>query len=169
MHSKGSPMKTRCSILLAALALVVSATSHAAATTDGHPHASHGSANLQKLQLNAGKKWASDALLRQTMNDINQAMAKALPLIHKNRFGNGDYQALATTVSQKVAYAVEHCKLEPKADAMLHLVIAELIAGAETMEGKTAKPRRDGAVRIREALKVYGEYFQHPGWEVAGG
>lgn len=162
-------MKTKFSILLASLALVVSATTHAAGNTDGHPHASHGSIAPQKLQLNAGKKWATDALLRQTMNDINQAMAKALPPIHKNQFGNRDYEALAVTVSQKVAYAVEHCKLEPKADAMLHLVITELMAGAEMMEGKTANSRHDGAVRVREALKVYGEYFQHPGWEVAGG
>jgi hypothetical protein len=162
-------MKTKCSILLAALALVVSATTHAAASTERHHHDGHGSIEPQKLQLNSGKKWAIDEPLRQAMNDINQAMAKALPLIHKNQFGNGDYQALATTVSQKVAYAVEHCKLEPKADAMLHLVIADLMAGAETMEGKTANSRHDGAVRVREALKAYGEYFQHPGWEVAGG
>jgi hypothetical protein len=52
--------------------------------------------------------------LRQTMNEINQAMGKALPLIHGNRFNDGDYQALATTVSQKVAYAVENCKLDAR-------------------------------------------------------
>lgn len=162
-------MKTEFSILLAALALVVSAPSHAAASADGHPHAGHGSIAPQKLQLNAGKKWATDALLRQTMNDINQAMATAVPLIHKNQFDSAAYQALATTVNQKVAYAVEHCKLEPKADAMLHLIIADLTAGAETMEGKNLNSRHDGAVRILEALKAYGDFFQHPGWKAARG
>jgi hypothetical protein len=160
-------MKTKFSVFLASLALVVSATTHAAGIAEVHQHDSHGSIEPQKLQLNAGKKWAIDEPLRQAMNDINQAMAKALPLIHKNQFGNGEYQALATTLSQKVAYAIEHCKLEPKADAMLHLVIADLIAGTEAMEGKTANSRHDGAVRVMEALRVYGEYFQHPGWEVA--
>lgn len=101
------------------------------------------------------------------MNDINQAMAEVLPLIHKNQFGDEAYRALAATVSRKVAYAVEHCKPEPKADAMLHLVIADLMTGAETMEGKTANPRHDGAVRVLEALKAYGQYFQHPGWKAA--
>ena len=103
------------------------------------------------------------------MSDINQAMAKALPAIHKNQFGNAEYQALATTVSGRVAYAVEHCKLEPKADAMLHLVIADLMAGTESMEGKSSNSRHDGAVQVLEALKSYGKYFQHPGWKAAKG
>lgn len=162
-------MKIKFSILLAALALVVSASTHAAGSTDGHHHDGQGSIAPQTLQLNAGKKWATDEPLRQAMNDINQTMAKALPLIHKNQFGNAEYQALAATVNQKVAYAVEHCKLEPRADAMLHLIIADLVAGAETMEGKTPNSRQDGAVRVLEALKTYGKFFQHPGWKVARG
>ena len=159
-------MKTKFSVLLASLALALSANGHAA---DAHHHDGHGSATPQPLQLNAGQKWATDAPLRQAMNDINQAMVKALPLIHKNQFGDEAYQALAATVSQKVAYTVEHCKLEPQADAMLHLVIADLMAGAETMEGKTANSRHDGAVRVLQALKAYGQYFQHPDWIVARG
>ena len=96
-------MKSKFSVLLATLALVLSANTQAAENTDAHHHHDHGSASPQQLQLNAGKKWATDAHLRQAMNDINQAMAKALPLIHKNQFGDQAYQALATTVSQKVA------------------------------------------------------------------
>jgi hypothetical protein len=162
-------MNTPFSVLLAALALVVSAGTHAAGSNEGNPHDAHGSGAPHILQLNAGKKWATDSHLRLAMNDINQAMAKALPLIHKNQFGDAAYQALATTVGNKVAYAVAHCKLAPKADAMLHVVIADLMAGAETMEGKTADARHDGAIRVLEALKAYGEYFQHPGWKVARG
>lgn len=161
-------MKTKFSVVLAALALATSSSVYAAESADARYH-SHSSSEPTKLQLNAGKKWATDEPLRQAMSDINQAMAKALPAIHKNQFGDGQYQALATTVSQKVAYAVEHCKLEPKGDAMLHLVIADLMAGAESMEGKTARTRHDGAVLVLEALKSYGKYFQHPGWRVTKG
>lgn len=162
-------MKTQFPALLAALVLALSASTHAAAGAEAHHHDGHGSAAPQQLQLDAGKKWATDAHLRQALDGINQAMASALPLIHGNRFGDDAYRALAKTVSEKVAYTVEHCKLEPKADAMLHLVIADLMAGAKMMEGKTASPRHDGAVRVREALRAYGQYFQHPGWAVAGG
>jgi len=68
-----------------------------------------------------------------------------------------------------VAHAVEHCKLDAKADAMLHLLITDLLVGAEVMEGKAGKPRHDGAVQVMQALKSYGKYFRHPGWKVAQG
>ena len=147
--------------------IAIAAPEHTALAAEAHHH--HGeSAATQKLQLNAGQKWATDAALRQSMDDINQAMATALPLIHKGRFSQADYAALAATVNQKVAYAIEHCKLEAKADAMLHLVIAELLAGAEMMEAKASAARHDGAVRVRRALQSYGTYFQHPDWKAAG-
>ena len=84
-------------------------------------------------------------------------------------FGDADYDALAAAVNRNVAYAVERCKLAPAADAQLHLVIAELLAGAEAMEGKAAAPRHDGAVRVAQALKSYAKYFRHPGFKAAGG
>ena len=157
-------MQTKLSVFLVALFLAAASNIHAAET---HHH--HHAAEPAKLQLNAGKKWATDAPLRQAMNDINQAMAKALPAIHKNQFGNEDYQALAATISARVGDAVAQCKLEPKADAMLHLVIADLMAGAGIMEEKSTQTRHDGAVKVLEALKSYGKYFQHPAWNVAKG
>ncbi len=69
-------MKNKFSVFLAALALVASSNIYAAESADAHHH-SHGSAEPTKLQLNAGKKWATDEPLRQTMSEINQAMARA--------------------------------------------------------------------------------------------
>ena len=160
-------MKAIFAVVLTALALGAS-PNILAAESAAHSH-SHGNVEPTKLHLNAGKKWATDEPLRQAMNDINQAMAKAIPAIHKNQYGNDDYQALATTISEKVTYAIQNCKLEPLADAMLHLVIADLMEGAETMRGKTSKSRHDGAVHALEALKAYGKYFQHTGWKAAKG
>lgn len=160
-------MKPELSALLASLILAISGTTYAAGNAGESDHHSHGGDELQRLEFNAGKKWATDAPLRRAMTDINQAMAAALPLIHVHRFGEGQYHALATTVRQAVAYAVEQCKLEPKADAMLHLVIADLLAGAESMDGKSADLRHGGAVKVIQALQAYGTYFQHPGWKTA--
>lgn len=161
-------MKLVSSVLLATYILAISATAHAAANAEGHDHHSHGEAP-QELQLNAGKKWATDAPLRQAMGGINQAMATALPRIHRQDFGKAEYQALAKTVRDHVGHAVAHCQLEPKADAMLHLVIADLLAGAEAMEGENGEARHDGAVRVLRALRSYGNYFRHPGWRLAKG
>ena len=163
-------MKRNLLLALVALVLVVSAApKQVVLGAEDHNHHGESTTAVQKLQQNAGKKCATDAALRQSMDDINQAMAKALPLIHKKRFSDADYATLATTINQKVSYAVEHCKLDAKADAMLHLVIGELMAGAEIMEGKTASARHDGAVRVRHALESYGKYFQHFNWKVARG
>lgn len=162
-------MKVNLLLRLAAIVLTVTAASgQAVLAAEEHHHGESGAA-VQKLELNAGKKWATDAALRQAMDEINQAIAKALPMIHRNRFSDADYAALAATINQSVAYAIEHCKLDAKADAMLHLVIGELMAGAEAMDGKTAATRHDGAVRVRRALESYGKYFQHPNWRVTRG
>lgn len=161
-------MKTKLMLSLVTFTFILAAAvGQPALAAEQHHHHGDGASAGQKLQLNAGKKWATDAPLRQSMTAVNQSMAKALPLIHKERFTDADFAALAATIRQKVAYAIEHCKLEPAADAMLHLVIAELMAGADAMEGKTTDSRHDGAVRVLQALKSYGQYFQHPDWKAA--
>jgi hypothetical protein len=161
-------MKRNPLLALVAVVLIISAApKQLALAAEGHHHHDESATATQKLQLNAGKKWATDAALRQSMDGINQAMAIALPLIHKNRFSNSDYANLATNINQRVAYAIEHCKLDAKADAMLHLVIGELMAGVEIMEGATTAARHDGAVRVIRALESYGKFFQHPNWKVA--
>lgn len=154
-------------ILATALAALVLAVSAPARAADDHHHHGHDEAPTT-LQFDGGKQWRTDATLRRSMGDINGAMAKALPRIHADQFDDGAYQALAATVSQKVGYAVAHCKLEARADAMLHLVIADLLAGAETMAGKGTASRHDGAVQVLQALDAYGKYFRHPGWKTAG-
>ncbi len=161
-------MKTKHLVSLAAFTLIfLTSVGQKALAAEDHHHHGDGANTVQKLQLNAGKKWATDEPLRQSMEEVNQAMTKALPLIHKNRFGNADYEILAAAINQKVAYVIQHCKLEAQADAMLHLVVADLLAGAETMQGKTASSRHDGAVRVLQALNSYGKYFQHPNWKSA--
>lgn len=153
---------------LAAVVLVaVAVPGQAVLAAEDHHHHGESGTSVPKLQLNAGKKWTTDAALRQSMAGINQAMARALPLIHKNRYSDSDYAALASLIGQQVGYAIEHCKLDAKADAMLHLVIAELMTGAEIMEGKTTGARHDGAMRVKRALESYGKHFQHPNWKAA--
>ncbi|MFH1659495.1 MAG: hypothetical protein ABIG35_09295 [Pseudomonadota bacterium] len=100
-------MKTMFAVFLTVI--VLGASPNILVVESGAHKHSHGSAEPIKLQLNAGKKWTTDEPLRQAMSDINQAMAKAIPAIHKNQYSNDDYQALATTISEKVAYAIESC------------------------------------------------------------
>jgi hypothetical protein len=125
----------------------------------------HGTAAGAQLELNQGRKWQTDEPLRKGMSHMRAALAKDLKAIHAGKASEAHYEALAAKLNGEVAYVVQNCKLDPKADAELHKVIAELLAGAEAMQGKEpGVARRDGAVRAVKALNAYGKYFDHPGW-----
>ena len=148
--------------LILAMAVAFGAPAFAAEDAHSHGHA----AGEAKLVLNQGQKWQTDAPLRQGMSNIRGAIAKDVKLIHANKATPKQYEALAQKVTAEVAGIVQNCKLEPAADEQLHIVVAELMAGAEVMEGKVkGEPRRAGAERIAKALNAYGEHFDHAGWK----
>jgi hypothetical protein len=159
-------MKQNVLCMLAAISMATAGTaiaaSNGAAATHNHEH----SASAATLQLNAGKQWETDAALRQAMGTIRQAMAASLHDIHENRLSKAGYTALAQTVEREVGNIVANCRLEPKADAQLHLIVAELLEGAGQMAGKS-KPvkRQGGAVRVIGALAQYGTYFADAGFK----
>src|SRR5688572_449838 len=148
--------------IVAALALAFAGPAFAAGEVHSHDHA----AGEAKLVLNQGKKWQTDAPLRQGMSNIRGAVAKDVNAIHTGKATPKQYEALAQKVSTEVAGIVQNCKLEPEADAQLHILIAELMAGAEAMEGKApGETRQAGAERVAKALNAYGEHFEHAGWK----
>ncbi|SFQ00350.1 hypothetical protein [Pseudomonas borbori] len=149
------------------LALILGATSlsFAGVSLAGETAHQHGAAE-HELQLNAGEKWATDAPLRKAMGALNGAMQASLPAIHDHQLDDAQYEQLAVRINDEVAYMVKHCKLEPEADAQLHLIIAELLAGADSMAGKTPdQARRNGAVKVLGALQSYAEYFADSSFE----
>lgn len=152
----------RQAALAAAVALAFGGPAFAA--NDAHEHG-HG-AQEAKLVLDHGKKWQTDEPLRQGMANIRGAVAKDVQAIHANKATPKQYEALAAKVNAEVAGIVQNCKLPPEADAQLHIVVAELMAGAEAMEGKEqGVTRRAGAERVAKALNAYGEHFDHAGWK----
>lgn len=132
------------------------------AAQDAHKHG----ADTVKLSLDNGKKWTTDEPLRKGMATIRKEMQASLPEIHDNKLPAAKYTELAKKVSTEVGTIVAECKLEPKADAQLHLVIADMLDGIETMEGKAKNAkRRAGAVKVLAALDQYGTHFDHPNWQ----
>lgn len=135
-----------------------------AAGAHGHEaEAAHGHGGAVTLQLNAGKKWETDAPLRSSMAQIRRAMGGSLDKIHHNKLAAAGYGTLARKVEGEVGNIVKNCKLPPDADAQLHLIVAELLAGAEQMAGKDKHAKRqDGAVKVIGALDNYATYFDDP-------
>lgn len=129
-------------------------------------HHDHGAAGAHKIELNAGKKWGTDDALRKGMSAIRSAATTALPAAHAGKMTNADYDAFGKELGTQLAYIVENCKLDPKADEQLHLIIAEISGGMEAAEGKQAgKKRAAGVVQVVQALNTYGKYFDHAGWK----
>lgn len=90
------------------------------------------------MQLDADKKWETDAVLRQAMSQLRQAMTAALPAIHGHRLSAQDYGELAKKVEAEVGNIVGGCKLPAAADQQLHVVVG--------------------------ALNQYAKYFDDPGF-----
>ena len=158
----GSRNSLRVVTLAAAVALALSATAFAAG--DEHQH-EHGKSQA-KLVLDQGKKWQTDEVARKGMDAIRASLAADLKAIHAGKQTDAQYKALATKLNGEVANMVQNCKLDPKADAQFHVVLAESMAAAEVMEGKhPGEARRKGAEQAVRALNDYSRYFEHPGWK----
>lgn len=152
------PILLSLSAAMLALPLMVQAAGPA------HHH-DHGAGAPQSIQLNAGKKWATDDALRQGMEAIRVLVENALPAAHAGKLTTAGYETLANDIDSRIAYIVGSCKLDPKADAQLHIVIGELAGGIDTMKGKQpGQARAMGVVNVSQTLNTYGKYFNHPGW-----
>lgn len=148
----------------ACLSLPISAPLQAQTDTDahhshGHGHDEHAAAGLT---LDQGKKWQTDAPLRKGMQSIHAAVMSAAPAFHHNTFTQQDADNLARHINEQVTYMVNNCKLEPKADATLHVLIGDLLTGADALT-KTPSSNQ-GLPRMVKVLQVYPDYFDHQGW-----
>lgn len=146
--------------LLVAILAAVGGLLQAAEHQDGR-HQDHGPA---RLELDHGKKWPTDAPLRQGMAALRSAFAERLAAIHNGRLSAEDYAVLGAKVETEVGNIVAQCKLEPKADAMLHIVVADLLDAATIMRGKAQGNPAAAAHKAVNTLNGYGHHFDHPQW-----
>ena len=161
-----APKQLEKLIAIAGVALALSTGSLYAAEQATHKHGHEHASAPASMTLNEGKKWGTDEALRKGMENIRNLMDASLHQIHENKLSNAGYAALARKLNDEVGGIVTNCKLDPKADAQLHLVIADIADGIETMEGKAKKTKRQsGAVKILGALEKYSTHFDHPGWK----
>jgi hypothetical protein len=152
----------RAASALAATALAATLATVAAEPVQAQSHSHDASASA--LSLDHGRKWATDAPLRDGMGRIRALVEPQLAAAHAGKLSQAQYTALAGQVETAVGGIVANCKLEPKADAVLHIVIAEIGAGTDVMAGKVAKQRpAQGLVQVAKAINDYGAHFDDPG------
>ena len=88
--------------LLAAAGLALGLAAGGSLAADAHRHEHDHGAAPARLELNNGKKWETDAPLRQGMENIRGAMEAARHGIHDKKYSAAQYGALAKKVNGEV-------------------------------------------------------------------
>lgn len=111
------------------------------------------------LRLDQGQPWGTDAALVEGMERIRDAVneAAALPALDADSAA-----ALAQSIQKQVDFLIANCRLEPDADATLHVFIAQLLNAAAALRKDPASA--EGLPQLQETLRTYPQYFAHPGW-----
>lgn len=146
------------------VALALAATPTLAAVEPAHDaaHAAHPAT----LQLDHGRKWATDEALRRHMGGLREAVA-ARPGSGKRAMSPDEARVLGARIEQGVASILTECHLGPEADRNLHVIVSELVQAADVLQGKAAGSPQEATHRAVLALNAYGTHFDHPGWKRA--
>lgn len=148
---------------LAALAVVAGAWGATPARADD-PHRHDRQVQTAPQPVISGTRWATDAPLRQGMTRIRALTAPWTT--RTDRPGETDAvdaRATAAAIRAQVQFLIDHCRLEPQADAALHELIADILRGADALS--LPARRGEGVAMIQAALQRYPKTFDHPGWE----
>ena len=145
------------------LALVMSASS--ATAIAGSPALGHEGHQFPPsgLMMNGEARWSTDTALRSGMNGIREAVVRTLHGAGERPMTAEEATALTDTIQNQISYMIANCKLAPQADAVLHVLLGQLLEGAAALKQNAA----DAAAlhTIIGALKNYPVYFDHPDWK----
>lgn len=113
------------------------------------------------LSLDHGEKWKTDAPLRHGMKNINEAVINVVPAYHHETLTKIESEKLSSNINTQVNYLIENCKLEPGADATLHVLIGDLLSAADKVSNDPLSEQ--GMPHLVKTMQLYQDYFEHPG------
>lgn len=116
-----------------------------------------------ELELNHGKRWTIDESLHTGMTSLKREIEVSLEAIHNNQFSAVQYQELAGSLNDHLNFLFKNCKLEPQADAQLHILLAKIMGGVEQI--KSNDNQKQGVVLIIQSLQEYPVYFEDSNWQ----
>lgn len=143
-------------VTIAAMLLLAGMAAPMAYAQDGHHH--HSTADKPAQDPVAGR-FQTDAPLRKGMGEIRKAV-DALGHYERGHMGSEQAVEFAETIQQQVDYLIANCKLDQKADAALHGIIATLTSNAQALR---SDPKYLTSIPpMREALRQYAMQFDDP-------
>ena len=151
-------------ITLASILAIAALGTGACAHTAEPAHPGHGADSARQLSLDQGRKWPTDEALRRHMGEVRTLLAAKSDVILAGRLTDTDSKLMGQAIEARVAAILTDCKLPPPADTNMHLVLADLVAASDVLQGRTKKAPAKGATMAVRASQMYATYFDHPGW-----
>lgn len=113
-------------------------------------------------------KLETDVALRQGMDNIRQTMATSRAGIDQERLTSQEYRRLGVEIENTVNTIIKNCKLPKETATAFHnIVLADLTGGAGWMRTSSkTQIQHAGALAVLQSLRIYSEYFNHPGWDI---
>ncbi|KHD89472.1 MAG: hypothetical protein OM95_03695 [Bdellovibrio sp. ArHS] len=137
--------------------LLLSLTLSWGAFAQNHSHHAHKETS-SALVLNDGQKWQADDVLRKQMQGLEEKFASVHQLFETKKARNADFMMLAKQIGEATSQIVKNCKLEPKADATLHVILGKLLNAKENLG--VAKKRLAALKEMQQSFNLYHEYFE---------
>ena len=105
-------------------------------------------------------RFAADATLRAAMDRVRNAV-EAFEHARHGHMGPAQVRALSEHLDAQVMHVFAECRLEPQADASLHVVLGVVLEGSRAMR---ASPGDFAPVAAMErAMADYARLFDDPG------
>lgn len=159
-------MKRNAAVILIAIASLGANDALASPAPHDSAHAHHASASPRPT-FDDGRKWATDEPLRRHMEAVRELLARHSSAVLQGELTWDQAKVLGADVELKVAAILADCRLAPGADANLHLILADMVEGADILQGKTRHRPEAGTAKVARATQMYATYFEHPGWRPA--
>ncbi len=145
-------------IILTITMLLTGLVYSAEPTHDEHSH--HAAHSKQTLTLNEGQKWEIDQTMIRNMTAVMEENTRVKALVSSKKVKNEDFTQLSEQIKTSTQDIITNCKLEPKADAAFHIVLADLLMASENL--KQPKSTKKGMKELSSAINAYVKYFNHP-------
>lgn len=118
-------------------------------------------------QQESVRQWHPDAGIKTGMEAIRQQILGVRAEIAESRLDAEGYRRLAASLEQIANALPKEQSAADKTRKVFHTVVmVDLRWGIEMMKtSPKADVQRLGALSVLQALRNYGQFFIHPGWE----
>lgn len=157
-----TPRTIRRTLLAASMALPLMTGSLPATASDHSEQEEHSAA--ASLRAPDGSKWPTDATLRQGMAAIAGTLQPHWQAIQTHAAPREAYLTMASRIEGEIANTVSRCQLPKDADRAFHQILGDMNHAVGLMRGAKPDLQRAGALALAQALRNYGDNFEHPGW-----